>query len=109
MAMTTSDRELMDEKFHSLHIVIKGLGDKMETMIAKQNITNGRVNKLEDSHLLNGAQHQSISDILIEIKDTLSDYKKRNIGFWLYFSEKPYRLVTFAALLVAAVLGLGVI
>lgn len=99
MAMTKSDKELIEEKF-------KGLSDKMNIMIAKQEITNGRVNSLEDNNILNGEQHKAISDILIKIEKTFDGYKKKNIGFWLYFSEKPMRLITFASLLVGAVIAL---
>ena len=109
MAMTKGDKELMDEKFRGLSILINGINDKMEVMISKQDTTNGRVNRLEDNHILNGEQHKALTDILVDIKDTLGSYKKRNIGFWLYFSEKPMRLITLVALITGAVVGLNII
>jgi len=111
MAMTKSDKDLLAEKFGDLHrlldVKFDSIDEKMATMIKKQEITNGRVNKLEDNMILNGEQHKALADVLIDIKNTLSDYKKKNIGFWLYFSEKPMRLITLGSILTGAVFALA--
>lgn len=113
MAMTNSDKELIEEKFKSLHDLLNvkftAIDANIKILISKQDKTNGRVNELEKQGVLNNEQHNTIGEILDRINNTYSNYTKRNIGFWLWFSEKPYRLITFIAILGAVAVGLGVV
>ena len=94
--MTPTERDLIIGKFSDLTTLMNAHFDatntSIDTMLKKQDITNGRVNKLEHWK----TEHYTCENKSNELAKKLD---KGNVGFWLWFSEKPFRLTIIAVVI----------
>jgi len=84
---------LLNAHFENLNERIDGLESNQKAMLAKQDITNGRVNKLENWQEVHKGCELKTSESFVEVKNKISDFEKKNGKVVLWFSEKPLRLL----------------
>ena len=92
--MTDSEKELLEEKFKGLHLLInarfENVDDRLDRIEAQTTKTNGRVTELEKREIKHFAACPNIPII--------EDIEKR-LGFWSWFNT-PFRIAIFFGLIV---------
>jgi len=84
---------LINAHFETLNDRMDRMELKQDNMLQKQDITNGRVNRLENWQSVHRGCELKTAESFAEIKDKIAGFEKKNGKIILWFTEKPMRIV----------------